>query len=116
MNSTVKYGKKTNAQAGDVVVGSGNLTAGRYRIAVITKPTASAAAGDINNVQLLNTSGGTVSVLMMSGSTDIATTNPEFTLEFTTAGTVNVVAVANASGTATVYSALLVATPDALYP
>lgn len=115
MNSVVKYGSKTNAQAGDVVVGSGNVTAGKYRVVVVTKASGTVAAGDLDNVQLTYP-GGTVSTLMMSSTADTANTSPEIRVEFTTAGTIAVSAVANASGTAAVYRALLVATPDALYP
>lgn len=114
--SIVKYGTKANAQAGDVVVGSGKLSAGRYRIVVVTKPSGTIAAADADNVQLLNPSGGTVSVLMMSKTADSPTVLPEIVMEFYTAGTVNVVAVANAAGTAAVYGAMIVATPEALYP
>lgn len=114
--SIVKYGTKTNPQAGDAVVSSGNLTAGRYRIVVVTKPSGTVAAGDADNVQLLNTTGGTVSVLMTSKTADSPTTSPDIWLDFHTAGTVSVVAVANGSGTAAVYGAMMVLTPEALYP
>lgn len=114
--SVVKYGTKTNAQAGDVVVGSGKLTAGRYKIQVLAKLTGTIAAGDTDNIQLLDTSGGTVSVLMASKTADLSVLSPEIWTEFHTAGTINVVAVANASGTAAIYGAMIVATPEALYP
>lgn len=113
--SIVKYGTKTNPQAGDTVVNTGKLTAGRYRIQVLTKGTGTIAAGDTDNVQLLDASGGTVTVLMASKTADLAINNPEIWLNVATAGTVSVVAVANGSGTAAIYGAMIVATPEALY-
>lgn len=115
MQSIVKYGSKTNPQAGDTIVSSGNLTAGKYRVVVATRPTGTIAAGDADNVQLLNPSGGTLSVFMMNATAGSQLVSPEVRMEFTTGGTVALVAVANASGVAAVYNAQLILTPEALY-
>lgn len=112
----VKRGTLSNPQAGGIVVSSGPLVAGRYRILVLTKPSGTVTSADANNVQLLDSSGGTVSVMQMSATTDSSTLNPEIWLNVGSGGTVSVVAVGSGSGTAAVYGALLAIQPEALYP
>lgn len=115
MSTTVKYGTKTNPQAGDTVVSAGGLTAGRYRVIVQTLMSGTIAAGDVNNVQLIGSDGGTVSVLLTAGAANVAISSPTINLSVSSGGTIAVKAVANASGTGAIYGAVLVADPDALF-
>jgi hypothetical protein len=108
------HGSKTNAQAGDIVVNSGPLIAGRYRVSVIAKVAGTVTDDDANNIQLLN-SGGTVAQIMMPVGGMPCHQNPDMIMNVSAGGTISIVAVANASGTAAIYSAMLAITPEALY-
>ncbi len=114
MASTVNFGQQTGPTAGTSIVSLTGLTKGRYRVVAATGIEGTAGAGDNNNLQLLN-GAGTVSVILAAAGGLGRYSNPEMLVDVAASGTLSVVAVANA-GTAAIYSALLVATPDALYP
>lgn len=111
---TVVYGKKTNPQANDIIVTSGPLIAGRYRVNVIAKPNTAIAASDSDNVQLTN-SGTAVCTLMMSGTGRLTASAPEMVLDVAAGGSISVTAVANASGVGVTYGAILSVRPEAMY-
>lgn len=114
MSSTVAYGTATNPQLGDSVAATGTLPSGRYTVTVTTRPSGTIAAGDLDNVQLQ--AGATViGTLLQASTADVGTTSAPIDVEFTTAGTISVTAVANASGSSAVYGAQIVATPQALF-
>lgn len=113
MASFVSYGKQTGPTAGTAVVSLVLAQKGRYRVSVGAGLEGTNIAGDNDNIQLLN-SGGTVSVLLATFGGSARYTNPEIMVDVAAGGTLSVVAVGNA-GTAAIYSAVLVATPDALF-
>lgn len=114
MKSTLAYGTATNPSAGGSVAATGTLPSGRYIVTVTTRPSGTIAAGDLDNVQLQ--SGATViGTLLQTATAGVAVTSAPITVEFTTAATISVTAVGNASGSSAVYGAQIVATPEALF-
>lgn len=108
------YGSKTNPVAGDVIVSSGPLVGGRYRVTVGAVLWGTTTGTDANNMQLKN-GAGTVSVLMASSTGRQMFTNPTMLVDVPAGGTLTVTAVGNSSGGGAQYGAQLTIKPDALY-
>lgn len=113
MASIQKYGAATGPTAGASLVSLTGLRKGRYRVVVATGVEGTGTVADNDNMQLLN-GAGTVSVVLASYGGVARVPNPEMVVDVADGGTLAVGVIGNA-GTAAIYAALIVATPEALY-
>ena len=110
MSSVVAVGSATNPAGGGQVATTGTVGGGKYTVTVVTNPTGTIAAGDLNNMQLQvgATVIGKLLVVATAGST---TASPPVVVDVPQAGAaITVNAVGAASGASAVYNAQIVAT------